>query len=440
MTATTLRPRYADRQTAELLEEFSAAARGSTGYAAAATALEHAAQICPVGRRRLLALAATDAQLAGQHERARALLARAEAVDEAVAVPDTAVPVAEAEQLAADGHHREAARRYATVVAGLRHAGAVRALPSALARQAVQLAAAGELAAALSVADAAAALAVLTANPAARASALCTRAVVHAIRGETVLCRSVAAQAQALIETDGLRHRDVARPLNLLDVAVGRHREVIERLSLPGAAPADEPDVLEARFRIERGLTAKQKETLLSLTRSAARPVAAEAWRVLGVANPAASSPICFEQALVLHARMDNPFNAARVRLSYGERLRRDGRRTSARAQLRAARDGFAVLGAPAWVARAERELAAADEDRRRPAACPLRSRLTPQEYEVARTVATGLTNRQAAGQLFLSAKTVEFHLGNVFRKLGLRTRTELAHEFPRPRQEDHSG
>jgi DNA-binding NarL/FixJ family response regulator len=56
---------------------------------------------------------------------------------------------------------------------------------------------------------------------------------------------------------------------------------------------------------------------------------------------------------------------------------------------------------------------------------------LTPQEYQVARAVVTGATNRDVAYALFLSTKTIEYHLGNVLRKLGVRTRTELAHRFP---------
>jgi DNA-binding NarL/FixJ family response regulator len=88
-------------------------------------------------------------------------------------------------------------------------------------------------------------------------------------------------------------------------------------------------------------------------------------------------------------------------------------------------------MGARPWAERATNELAASGAEIR-----PVRIRaaldhLTAQEYQVARAVVTGATNRQVAAALFLSTKTVEFHLGNVYRKLNVRTRTQLAHQYP---------
>jgi DNA-binding NarL/FixJ family response regulator len=87
----------------------------------------------------------------------------------------------------------------------------------------------------------------------------------------------------------------------------------------------------------------------------------------------------------------------------------------------------FERLVAAVWAERTRQELTATGQTvRSQPGATPLEA-LTPQEYQVARAVARGATNREAASALFLSAKTVEFHLGNIYRKLGVRSRTELA-------------
>jgi DNA-binding NarL/FixJ family response regulator len=83
------------------------------------------------------------------------------------------------------------------------------------------------------------------------------------------------------------------------------------------------------------------------------------------------------------------------------------------------------------WAQRTRAELAATGETVRRAAAPSPLEGLTPQEYQVAAAVTRGATNREAAATLFLSTKTVEFHLGNVFRKLQVRTRTQLAHRYP---------
>jgi DNA-binding CsgD family transcriptional regulator len=131
-------------------------------------------------------------------------------------------------------------------------------------------------------------------------------------------------------------------------------------------------------------------------------------------------------------ARIDgSQLDLGRARLRYGERLRRAGRRREARDSLTAARDLLDRTGASAWCRRAERELAgagAAATAGDRPADL---GALTPQELQVALLVAGGATNREAAGTLFLSPKTVELHLGRVYRKLGVRSRTELARRLP---------
>lgn len=144
-----------------------------------------------------------------------------------------------------------------------------------------------------------------------------------------------------------------------------------------------------------------------------------------------------FGAALALHnAGAGSQFQRARTQLLYGERLRRARRRVDAREQLRSAIQTFDELGAKPWSDRARRELEASGESipRRDPTAP---EKLTPQELQMALQVAEGKTNREIAAALFLSPKTVEFHLTRVYRKLDLHSRAELirllAHEASAP-------
>jgi DNA-binding CsgD family transcriptional regulator len=136
-----------------------------------------------------------------------------------------------------------------------------------------------------------------------------------------------------------------------------------------------------------------------------------------------------FEEALRRHDESPVPFDTARTQLAYGERLRRAHRRVDARGHLRKALASFDRLGARPWAERARAELAASGERLRKrdPYAA---EELTAQELQVALVVAGGATNREAAAQLFVSPKTIEAHLGSIYRKLGVRSRTELAGRF----------
>jgi DNA-binding NarL/FixJ family response regulator len=123
--------------------------------------------------------------------------------------------------------------------------------------------------------------------------------------------------------------------------------------------------------------------------------------------------------------RSSAAFELARSRLVYGEWLRRANRRTDARALLRGAYTDFARFGATAFAQRADRELLATGETARRITA-ETRDALTPQEVQVARLAREGRTNPEIGAQLFISPRTVEYHLRKVFRKLDVSTRRDL--------------
>jgi DNA-binding NarL/FixJ family response regulator len=120
----------------------------------------------------------------------------------------------------------------------------------------------------------------------------------------------------------------------------------------------------------------------------------------------------------------------ARAHLLYGEWLRREHRRVDARAQLRAAHDQFMSMGMDAFAERARTELLATGEKARK-RTVETRDELTTQERQIAQLARDGLSNPEIGTRLFLSPRTVEWHLRKVFTKLEIRSRHELSGALP---------
>jgi DNA-binding CsgD family transcriptional regulator len=317
--------------------------------------------------------------------------------------------------------------------------GRVGSLPVALEMLATAEAWSGQYAAA--AADATEGLRILrdTGQAASAPDFLAFLALHAAVQGREDECRTHAGEAleSATALGLGLPAAEASHALALLDLGLGRPAQAFERLHvLAEAAPgAGHPrlahlciaDLVEAAVLAGR---ADAAETALSsfehwIAHSNAPPMLALLARCRGqlAAGDAAASH--FAEALRLHAGQDRPFERARTELLYGEALRRARRRLEARAHLRAALETFERLGAVPWEERARRELRASGETARKRDPTTV-DELTPQELQIARFVSEGATNRQIAAQLFLSPRTIDYHLRKIFRKLDISSRAEL--------------
>jgi DNA-binding CsgD family transcriptional regulator len=138
-----------------------------------------------------------------------------------------------------------------------------------------------------------------------------------------------------------------------------------------------------------------------------------------------------YNEAIELLARSPIRSEHARAHLLYGEWLRRENRRIDAREQLRAAHDLLTAMGSHHFADRARQELLATGETVRK-RSVDLLTELTPQEANIARLAAEGRTNPEIGEQLFISPRTVEWHLGKVYPKLGVSSRRELREALPR--------
>lgn len=263
---------------------------------------------------------------------------------------------------------------------------------------------------------------------------------VEARRGEEEPCRSHAAEALSLGNKLGLDFFRVwvLGALAELELGSGRTGEALGHLeekesllSDLGIADPDissAPELVEVRLRSgdDLGARAAADEFVRRAERKGQPWALARAARCRGLLAEDERFETDFADALRHHESTLDNYEKARTRLCYGERLRRAKRRRQARVQLREAISDFEELGATPWAERARAELSATGETARRRDVSTI-YQLTPQEMQVAMVLAEGRTTREAAAQLFLSPKTIEFHLRNAYRKLGINSRDELA-------------
>jgi DNA-binding CsgD family transcriptional regulator/tetratricopeptide (TPR) repeat protein len=227
----------------------------------------------------------------------------------------------------------------------------------------------------------------------------------------------------------------LALGLGLVDEAVHELEETARLVALHGMREPNwiqqTPDLVEAYVRSGRtGDATTVVDAFTTRANETHRPWAlATAARCRALVTDDSSFADEFEEALILHDATPSPFERARTDLCYGERLRRSRRRRLARDHLRTACETFDRLGARGWAARAAAELAASGEQVRRRDSSDVRD-LTPHELQLALLVSRGATNKEASAALFISPKTVEAHLHRIYVKLGLRSRTELAHHL----------
>ena len=259
-----------------------------------------------------------------------------------------------------------------------------------------------------------------------------TLAFVAATQGREDDCRQLAADALAQAQARGLANQGTFAEwaLGRLELGLGRYEEAFGRLERastghPFAGLLLTPDLVEAAVRIDRreaALTGFARfERWAEATESAWGAAAVSRCRGLLSAGETASRH--FAEAVSLHTA---PYDRARTQLVYGEHLRRERRRSEARDHLRAAVELFAQLGAAPWEERARAELRATGESARKrdPSTIDL---LTPQELQIARLVSEGQTNKEVAAQLFLSPRTIDYHLRKVFQKLRISSRAQLS-------------
>ncbi|MDW6065403.1 AAA family ATPase [Streptomyces sp. FXJ1.4098] len=227
--------------------------------------------------------------------------------------------------------------------------------------------------------------------------------------------------------------------IGLLDLVHGRHERALNRLEATADAPSARgsgstflvhlaPDQVEAAARSgQPDRAAAPLAKFERWARAANRPWAhAVALRCRALTAPADAAGPLYAEAVALHARGGRPFERARTQLLYGEWLRRARRKADARSQLRSALEAFERIEATAWADRARGELRATGVSHPRAAAGSGLDRLTPQELQVIRLAADGLSNRDIAAQLFLSPRTVGYHLYKAYPKLGIASRREL--------------
>ena len=261
------------------------------------------------------------------------------------------------------------------------------------------------------------------------------QALVLAWGGQARETRTVAAAAARIAAEQGLGWKLdwLEYALAVLELGRGHYAEALaaapraykDNVLLNGFAL---PDVIEAAVRCGQRVHAEQAmEHVASRAAASPTPLAlglAARSRALLEDGPDAEG--FYQEAITQMLGARGPGHLARTHLLYGEWLRRAKRRRDAREQLRTAHRMFEEMGAGAFAERARLELAATGETARK-RTLGYSGVLTPQESQVAALAAVGATNPEIAARLFISPKTVDYHLGKAYRKLGIGSRRELS-------------
>ncbi|MFF3439488.1 helix-turn-helix transcriptional regulator [Streptosporangium sp. NPDC002721] len=316
-----------------------------------------------------------------------------------------------------------------------RETGALSLLPSALTFRATALIYAGRFADASDLLDEAEAIGNATGSSPHPATAV----ILAAYRGDKEpaleLNRALAGNAEA----DGLGWLLAVAGYSraVLFNGLGQYRSALEA-ALEAAGHEDLAvlqwtlgELVEAAARSgEDSVAAEARDRLAARTSAVdtnwARGAQALADALTSPAGSAASVEEHYREAIDRLAATRLGLQTARARLLYGEWLRRENRRVDARTQLRIAHEAFTTIGADGFAERAGRELAATGETVRK-RTLGVREELTPQEAQIVRLAVAGRTNPEIGAVLFLSPRTVEWHLRKVFTKLGVSSRRELA-------------
>jgi DNA-binding CsgD family transcriptional regulator/tetratricopeptide (TPR) repeat protein len=337
------------------------------------------------------------------------------------------------------GDWPRARRCYDRAIRLARERGAIGVLPQTLGLRAMVALWAGHLGDAAGSATEAVRLAEDIGAENSRALPITCLAWIAGLRGEDAECERMADEVLHLAVERGLALPAVLATWALaqLDLGAGRWEAALVRLVAalevrpgfghPIAALLSSWDRIEAASHVGRPDVAEDSVARLQTWVAGAAPVWAAPvladCRALIAAAPDDAEP--HFQAAIAGLDVARPLDRARIQLHYGEHLRRERRRIDSRTHLRAAFETFERFGAEPWAERARRELRATGETARKRDISPL-AQLTPQELQVARLVGDGATNKEVAAQLFVSPKTVEYHLRKVFDKLGIASRGEL--------------
>ena len=424
--------------TLQLLREGFAMAGQAGAVEAAADFASRAADVTPGGEIDSFtkaSLLASAAELSSDYERGRSLSAELVELADGIEVPACLIWASLA--AARVGMRPEALQHANRAVSYAREQGAMTTLPFSLQVQAAALIDESRFELAYASADEGWRLALDTGQLWAAGWNLMRLVQIDALRGDEELAHAHAAELQGLVARSGAAAigQYAERSLALLDLCLGRPAEALERLLsiISTAQPGSHPlflygvsDAVEAAFRVDRldEVSAYADRFRHWAERSRSPAGLALLARCLGLIDDSGAEEH-FDHALVLADAL-SPFDAGRTELLFGEWLRRRRRRIDARRHLRSALERFERLGTAPWEVRARSELRASGETARKRDPST-RDQLTPQELQIARLVATGKTNAEVAAQLFLSPRTIDYHLRKVFAKLGIASRAELA-------------